>query len=310
MSMLDQVIDDAASNDVPITSLLRKLLAVGHRLRSEEMQQWAKAELGGFPRDDEDRLPQYRSKHLVAVRGLFDGPGTRDVLVYQPVEIPDVELREALFYESFYQPIAELETLTQSKQDPQTSVATAVVVRLRQLQEQNKVPGLAWPYVLNEVRRVVPHSTVVGILDQVRTAALNLALGLQGGLPVGAGEAGGPTVNDDQNVATTVSHVLIQNIYGDHANLAVGQNVNQNVTVSHGDKDALLQRLAELGLEEAALNEAEAAIAEDGATPGEKTRSFLQKLKNGTYKVGTGVATNVGTRLATDAVLQYFGFPG
>src|SRR5690606_20718546 len=91
--------------------------------------------------------------------------------------------------------------------------------------DEGKVPFLEYWGVYSATKSVSP-STLQGILDIVRTKALELALDLQYEFP-DAGEVGGPTI-EEPAVQAAVTHIT-NNIYGSVTGLAQGNNVRQKV---------------------------------------------------------------------------------
>jgi hypothetical protein len=84
----DEVIQFAADDKNPISSLLRKCLILAHGLRNEHLKKWANQELNGY--ESEDVLPEYRVVGSGA-KGFFTGTFGRQ---WNGAPIPSLMLEE------------------------------------------------------------------------------------------------------------------------------------------------------------------------------------------------------------------------
>lgn len=71
-TQLEAIIDGVTDDSMSTANLMLKVKIVGHRLKADDMTQWADFELNGYP--DADNLPSYRSKLTTNVRGVWAGP--------------------------------------------------------------------------------------------------------------------------------------------------------------------------------------------------------------------------------------------
>ena len=70
MALLDEIIDAAVDDKVPVGTLLRKCLILAHQVKNEKFTAWLDFELDGYSRDED--LPSYRVFNCVN-RGIFLG---------------------------------------------------------------------------------------------------------------------------------------------------------------------------------------------------------------------------------------------
>ncbi len=57
-NLFEQIEQDALDDDVPLASILRKVIALGGNVGSTELREWASRELKGY--DKPDDVPDYR----------------------------------------------------------------------------------------------------------------------------------------------------------------------------------------------------------------------------------------------------------
>jgi hypothetical protein len=101
--------------------------------------------------------------------------------------------------------------------------------------------------ILNDASLTLPRTHLRGILDRVKSVALDLALGLED-VSLDAGVAGGPTVTSEPELAKTVT-VHLNQIFATNSSVAVGDNASV-VNVQVGDVDGLLEAARSLHSEE------------------------------------------------------------
>lgn len=110
--MLSSVIDAATSDDVAVSTLLRRVKVVATRLGTSELDDWVNLELGGYSTDAE--LPAYRGPFGAEVIGHFVGPFSSEVQLPVPSRavLPHLPVgARGMFEVRLLQPIAELEEL-------------------------------------------------------------------------------------------------------------------------------------------------------------------------------------------------------
>lgn len=222
MTFLDDAVDVLAGNADDTSSALRKLLVVGTRMESAPIIEWCKKELTGYGDDDVDSYPPYRRDlpTLVVVRwtgyggSIYDHPLERNL-------VPD-ELRRMFSY-SYYEPIAELEALSDGGE---RYWPLRLVQYLRTLADERKVPIVEGCQIYS-VKQILTTTQIRGVIGAIRNRALMMALELQQAFPT-AGEPGGPTVQDE-GVLPIVNNIYNTTVLGGTNTLAMGENNTQTV---------------------------------------------------------------------------------
>ncbi len=280
MTVLDEIIDASTDSTVATADLLRRVQVVAHRLGASEVVRWAKSELTGYADDAE--LPAYRVMQT-SVMGTFTGP-MQSVIRQQLTPVPGK--LESMWTVEFRVPLTELQALASSKTDPQREWPTFLVKAYEET-------GAFRIYLHNlfSAHNVITRQSLLGLLDVVRSKAMEFALELQTDYP-DAGVVGGPTVATTPGLSSTVYHVT-NNIYGDGTNVATGSHAKQRSHVEKGDASALLRAVEALGLSSADAGEFVEAVQEEQALDKPRVRAFLERVRSG--------ATNLGGAIATDA---------
>lgn len=300
MTLLDDVIDQASDGEA--SAMLRKLMIVAHRLGATSLLTWVKNELNGYESDDD--LPSYRGPMTVGVQALITGPmGSKGTNVLTPHGVP--EGFERLFEVSFFDPLAGIETFAQSSEGISIPWDPVIVGMYNQWIDAQKV-AFVQNWGVYSASKSVSQSRLRGIVDVVRTKALEMALDLQAEFP-DAGEPGGPTV-DDPAVKATVTHITT-NIYGSVTGLAQGNSVHQKVSVKTGDLVAALDA-ARTFLADSGVMEFSRVLSEPGDDADKRGRleRFVQGVKSGTIALAGGVASNLAAEGVVELSNQFFGW--
>lgn len=290
MTLLEQLVDGAAGDTIPVATLLRQLKVVAARTDTPPLDQWVRHELEGYP--NTDGLPDYRGPFDVIVLGDFLGPfnsGLRNVPI-PPMTFPEDWRKGPLFQVSFTEPVAELERM--AEQDDYRTVWSPDVVRAYNARvEQGKIQRtVVEGHVLAQATRAVPGATIAAVLDNVRTRILDLALRLEQAAPA----AGQPDAAAESKAQAT--QVINNYFNGSATNVAIGStNVTQTAHLpAPGDQDALLRYLGAAGVPPHDLVELEQALDADRTAAG------------GTHPAGPGAkvmawAARFGADLASNA---------
>ncbi|WP_141385743.1 AbiTii domain-containing protein, partial [Microbacterium maritypicum] len=226
MTLLDDVIEQASDGDA--SAMLRKLMIVAHRLGADSLLAWVKAELNGY--DTKSSVPDYRGPFAVTVKAHITGPfGAQAPSTLTRAGTPDYF--GGLFEVSFSEPLAVMEGYATSGDGIVYPWDPLAIGLYNGWIQDGRVPFVEGWGVFSAQRAVSP-GTFQGIVDVVRTRALELALDLQADFPE-AGEKHGPTVTDPavQEAVTTITNI----IYGSVTGLAQGHTVTQKVRVAAGD---------------------------------------------------------------------------
>lgn len=282
--------------------MLRKLMIVAHRLGAESLLSWVKGELNGY--DDADSIPDYRGPLNVSVQAVITRPGGgKGTNTLSPHGMPDGF--DALFKVWFTDPLAVLEGLAKSKKGVSFPWDPTVVGLYNRWIEDGSVPFIRY-WGVYSAHKAVPQASLKGIIDVVRTKALELALDLQAEFP-DAGEKDGPTV-ENPNVQATVT-TIVNNIYGSVTGFAQGHNVTQKVRVTTGDLDGALDSARQF-LGQDGLTQLRAVLDASGSDDDKRSRldKFVRAVKGGSVALVTGVTTDLAATGLLEIATQYFGW--
>ncbi|WP_243338583.1 AbiTii domain-containing protein [Anaeromyxobacter soli] len=190
-SLLEQLQREALDSSTSVASLLRKLKVAAVMLEKEDAVTWVDHELSGYPEDAE--LPAYR---VIRGRPQFLNP----MVGWCPLMVNDSHGRELMSRHRARQRISELEELAR-----QSASEGGLVVPYPSalIQDIERSVG----FEIGGAGVAVERSTVVGILDAVRTRALDWALALwRAGV---RGEESGSFSRGDREAASTVMYNVV-----------------------------------------------------------------------------------------------------
>jgi len=300
MTLLNDVISQASNGEA--ATMLRKLMIVAHRLQAAPLLAWVKNELNGYTSKDD--LPSYRGPMRVNVQAVITGPmGSKGTNTLSSHGVP--EGFDGLFEASFFDPLAGIESMAQATETIGMPWDPAAVGLYNGWIDEGKVPFLEYWGVYSATKTVSP-STLQGIVDIVRTKALEMALDLQAEFP-DAGELGGPTI-EEPAVRAAVTHITT-NIYGTVNGLAQGHDVRQKVTVKRGDLAGALAAVKAFLTDEGVTELSR--ILTDESDEGEKRSKlaqFTQGIRSGSVALASGVASNLAAEGVLEIVGQFFGW--
>lgn len=290
---LESAIDSLSNPSVALPDALRQLLVVSRRIGAAELTTWLRGELGGY--DSGIDVPQYRDGKGLPIKLRFDGPmGSSATRHLSPAELPN-QLARVAESNGFREPVAELQALASGNGDPEMQLPVAWLAMYRQLIEQGKVPSIEY-MVLNHASIAMPRTHLVGILDRVKSTALDLALSLEDVSPE-VGDTGGPTVVSEPRLAEQI-HIHLGSVYATNSTVTVGDNAtvatgkkSTAISVEPGDITGLLVAAAKLLNSDGVAALAE-ALNDDGDRPGTSTRGFLDRVKAGAGVLAVDMTTN------------------
>ncbi|MFC7515043.1 hypothetical protein ACFQUU_08510 [Herbaspirillum sp. GCM10030257] len=304
MALLQEIISEATRAECDVPSLLRKTLALGARLRNDELRAWVSHELNGYP--DTESVPEYRRTTVMSYGYFFDrfvGQATLEV----PVFVLPEEYQERFRHAILQQPINQLiDMLARSKENNNKLQLPWPVVALQYAQKVSELQCVrAW--------RELNPSFIAGAIDTVKTRILSMALDLEVADP-NAGDVPSTNLNISQSA---MSHIITTHIHGTVQNFAAGSNhVTQsaNLHISPGDKSALLKSLKGAGVEDEDLQALSAAIDSDeqestGSSKGlgARVKHWLGDLQIKAAQHLGGLTTEVVAGVVTQAILLYSG---
>jgi hypothetical protein len=278
VSLLDDIITGSSDGSVQTADLLRKVQVVATRLGATDVVRWVKQELQGYDQDAE--LPAYRSSST-PVLGVFTGPMRSEIRH----NLPMADGFEDDFIVDMRQPLIEIQAFAQADDDPVVRWSPARV------QEYAQTGTFVFElHFLFSAENVISRQRLIGLIDTVRSKAMEFALDLQARFPE-AGEPGGPTVQSNSEMAHTVYNIT-NNITGHGTNVAAGSDIRQSSRV-RGDVDELKRRAAELGLDSAATEELAEALTSEGSVDGPRFASLIEKVRTGAIVLATSISSDV-----------------
>src|SRR5680860_591948 len=205
-SPLEQAIESLSDPTAGLADSFRRLLVVSRRIRADDLTSFIRTELDGYK--DRALVPPTRKAPNLVVSIRFDGPrGSYDTLRVGAGELP-TELVTVLDVVGFTEPVAELEALAHADgdKDPRLELPMAWVMLYRKYIEQQAVPYISM-MTPNQAYIALPRTHLRGMLDRLRTAALDLALDLET-VSAAAGTPFGPTVASEPRLATIVNNYI------------------------------------------------------------------------------------------------------
>ena len=232
MSLLQEIEEGAASEEMSLGTLLRKCLILASRLGSKPATDWVEWELNGYPKDVP--VPTYRNIFLVIKANLLDITKRVNGWVVPPLFLGD--RADDWTRHEFRQSVGAIEHILSNSDG-------SLVFQLANLQlylsHQNFTEMeimAAWGETSS--------SNVKNILDTVRNRVLKFALDLGKEYP-DAGAVKSAMPKDPKKV----DQIFINNIYGGSANV-VGTANHSNVVlnVTKGDFSSLKQTLEASGV--------------------------------------------------------------
>jgi hypothetical protein len=168
VSLVSQLIASVPDGDKTLSSVLLQARVLADELGSDELAEWVRCELNGFP--DGAELPDYRFV-LAHYLGLFCGPfgaETRNV----PLPIP-AEYQDRLTRLGLYESVSSLESIVATGQDTVNFIPRASLEFFRQYTIH--VNG----QILNNVYGAYSTAQISQTLTSVRTRLLDFLLALR-----------------------------------------------------------------------------------------------------------------------------------
>jgi hypothetical protein len=290
VTLLDDIIDAATDPVASVPDLLRKVQVVARRVGAPDVEAWVRHELQGYPEDVE--LPAYRVLDAQPI-GRYTGPMGSSHLEQLTLMAPGLE---RYWTAPMRAPVQSLVSLAGDEGDDNIGYTWSHLDVEKY--ERSGVFSINMMGLFS-VQSRVSRDALRGVVDNIKSKALDLALDLQAEYP-DAGEQGGPTVAAEPQLRQIVyNFTTTNNISGGHGNnVAVGSNIEQRSKVRLGDTDDLRQGAEELGLDVEAVEEFITLVQEERDPDGPRLRGFLAR---------GAVATDVAATSLIDLVKGYLG---
>lgn len=301
LSLLQQIQGSATNRD-PVSDLLRKCQILAYRLQYEPLKTWLAYELNGYPSGAE--LPDYRRDRPAVVRANLAGhfqSVARDVQV--PITLLPQPWRDSARLVSFTQAVGELESMVEvskgrDDQNFRSEIPAEVFANIEIYEDWSTV----------QMWTVIPATMVAGVIDQIRTRALTLALELEV-LDPQAGETPGSGSPVSQQ---SITQIFSTQVLGGTLNWAAGSgNVSQTVVaVLPGDFDSLAAHLRQQGVDERELTELREAVGADATRavmrePGPRVRDWIGKVTLRLAQSGSRITEGASGTLIAEGILRF-----
>lgn len=198
--LLMQIEEGALGARVPLADTLRKCVALGGRAGSVQLRDWARLELDGYASEQE--LPNYR---VVPAMIAIDGATMTAQITQQPIsatQLPEgigEHVKEEVHLRSG---AAELQQLVSDPNAPIRLLLPGAAEVARLMNHELQESGTHGQHVTT-VYWVLSHSSVVGVLDRIRTTLVALVAELRA---VGVGEGQAPSAEAADAAVSIVLH--------------------------------------------------------------------------------------------------------
>jgi hypothetical protein len=234
MALIDDIIDAATDDKVPIGTLLRKCLVLEQQVKNEKFKTWLNRELNGYEKVED--LPSYRTFRSVSY-GIFLGIAGRQ-LTNQPLSLHVLNGQDRKVVETcpLMQPAGAYEGRPDKGDDAQLPWNPTLTAKY----QQKFFPGS--DMVLNRAWQFIPGSVLIGLVETVRTNVLRFALDLKDQL-------GPSALTVDKLPSETVDRSVVTNIYGGNILIAAhAENISQwsQTSITEGDIQSLIEALTGL----------------------------------------------------------------
>jgi len=304
--LLDDIIDLATDNKQSITVLLRKCLILASQLKNERLKAWANKELNGYGDDYDAGLPDYRITPAQAV-GFLNGPfGAQWNNWPIPPAILEEKHRTFATEVRLAQAISAYEDLVNTagiKGTITMNWPTNLVLYYQQRIPNNK--GM----ILNHAYQEIPKSSLVEMIDTVRTRVLNMALDIKSEI----GETDADLKKITPQEAKKVDQTITNYIHAGTVYVSTGEStmhaatIQQQQNIMASDWDHLTKVLRNAGLSQPELDELSTAVKEDGQTMGAKVKGWIAKTAPKVLSGGVKIGATVGQNLLLEYLKQYYG---
>jgi hypothetical protein len=278
---------------VTLSDLLRKCQILAYRLRHEPFKEWVAHELTGYP--DEATLPTYRGPLDGQVRAHLVGTFGREAKsIAVPITNFPKEMRDWVTEFKFSQGVATLEALiadARRNDDPRVISPFPVEVAAAMPVWQGYQTISMW--------KELPVAGVAGILDQVRSRALEFVLEIEAENP----EAGASATIEPPVPLARTDAIFYTVIFGGQNAVGPGATVN----VIAGDLGSLMAYLEAQGVERADRAQLEAALKDDKGKLGPRVKAWLGEMAVKAASSGGRIAESAAGGLIVAGVLRYLG---
>ena len=296
--LLRELQEAATYSHRPIADVLRMCLRLASLIQSEQLKEWASLELRGYTTNN---VPAYRILNSRLMADFSSLTGQK--LSSFPIPLTAFEEHEYSQLSSVYMPdpISRIAELVSDKDHIGLPLPPERIALL-----QHHRPILEG-WLVTQVWQEVSQASLVAILDQVRTSALEFACELETLIDIATDDDSGALPPSES--ITNVFNTTISN--PSNATVGyIGSVAQTHLSVRAGDLDSLVDYLSECGVTDGELGDLRSAIEADresGEQPGDTTRSWMGRMMS---KIGTGLASGSGAasgQSIVDAIHRFLG---
>ncbi|MGE8430262.1 MAG: hypothetical protein ACN6O7_20450 [Sphingobacterium sp.] len=301
MKLLESIINDLVVTKVSLSDPLLKTKVLASRIRNQQLLDWVNSEVNGY--GEEDSVPNYRAEY-----GILKGNYLNGYWQYTDAQIPLPNISSEI--KETYTKIECRDSIEAVCANMNSENLGFSVSNDRKAFLENKIRELGYDrFQILSLHIQIPVNFNSNIISNVRSKLLEFMLALEQEFGV---EADIITLSKNNQTITHIMNTTINNS-GDGAVINNGDNNNieTNITVNQGNKDALKTKLIE---EKVTVNDAEELIKIiDKSTPvskdnfGEPVNNWVQtmigKALNGSWQVAIGAAGNI----LAQAIQAYYG---
>ncbi|AZO00378.1 hypothetical protein EJ066_26425 [Mesorhizobium sp. M9A.F.Ca.ET.002.03.1.2] len=299
MSLLREIQKAVLSDDAELSRILLKVRLLASRLGSEPLEDWVKYETEGYPSDAD--VPDYRVIS-VTYRGTWSGPfgsGIQNAPI--PSYLIEKHASKVWTHRKVRESIASVEELARTKDGILSIDASNLILLL-----QGKVYE---DWACNGVTGTLSSVAMREIVQSVRSRILELTIELEKRVPQAVEVTLDNPVSLKPEGEAAVTQIYNQTVYGNVTHVHAAQ---VNLSITAGDWDSMVGALVDAGLPKDAAKEFAEIIVDEKPESVEKPlgKKALAWLKKNTPKAASGawkIGSDVLTKVATEAALQYSG---
>jgi hypothetical protein len=279
VALIKQLIDDLATDKVPISTALSTAKVIAKRLGVENFSNWVTFELNGYK--GQDAIPDYRIFNADIEGDVADSWGNKHTGVVIDLQEIGRQLGIKINEHKEFQSIQTIEYVLENSKTTylQAAFPQSIV---------SQIPVSDNGKLLNAYKKI-PTSFVKNIIVQVKQRLLDLLLDIESKYPDNL--LGDKSLNKEQ--AEVVNNMITYNLYGNHnaAPLAVGKAVkqSQHVKVTQTSIQNTLNELEKLGVEKKDLSELKSILEDtraDRKSLGQKVTGWIGKLATSAVEKG------------------------
>lgn len=317
--ILEEVIAELVDGNKSLLSPLMRLQYFAKRTGNKELLEYVLAELNGYKGQIE--IPEYRtSGAIIQVDIQFGEVKYPDLEI--PVEMLPEQNRDSFRRFHLTESVPVLEQMIIEKDDAKNYSHYLVfslpltMVHLFQDAAAKLYKNQYYKARVIGVRLLTNRNIIPRVLTGVRSRLLEFCMEV--------GETFGYNIeiesfNKSQSTNNEkIIHLMgtVINTKGDGNIINTGENVNINatITISKGNKEQLIKKLRELGIDNTDVEEInqivdEEADSQESKKLGNKTIDWITKVSGKALKGVGSIAKEVSSSMLAQLLMQYFGIP-